>query len=340
MKNILSFFLILFSAATYAQPMLTAATSNPMAGEIFTINLCNAAGVLPGAAGATVTWDFHTLTTTFSYSYNFVTCTSTSYCDSFPASNLASYVGAGSSPNYYYYSTNTTAWEVLGQYSSLGYYTYYYKPEALHRYPVVYNASFLDTFIDHASGSISYDIVRDSVKIDGYGTLILPSGTFTNVLRQHVKSVQYDSSVSSGVVSYSTTREVYRWYMPGYHFMLLQVYLDSSSGSGMSVTSVLYTTSATLGIATVNNNELSPEISPNPASDVLYIKFAAEGEENMVITLTDITGKIVGNTISAKTAKGANDIQYPITGMPPGLYLLNIADGTHNITKKVVITGF
>ncbi len=57
----------------------------------------------------------------------------------------------------------------------------------------------------------------------------------------------------------------------------------------------------------------------------------------MRITLSDITGRIAGNTISVATSKGANDIAYPVAGLPAGLYLLHVADGTRRVVRKVVV---
>ncbi len=116
----------------------------------------------------------------------------------------------------------------------------------------------------------------DSSIVDGYGTLILPSGTFTNVLRMHTFSKERDS-VSGGGVS-ATGRESYGWSAPGFHFGLLSVGMDTTGG--LHVANVIYTagsgTPAALAIAKANDNQLSLEINPNPASEMLSIKFTSK----------------------------------------------------------------
>ena len=206
---------------------------------------------------------------------------------------------------------------------------YFYKPEVIWKYPVVYGSIFKDTNMNYLSTAINYNIVVDLNVIDGYGTLILPSGTFTNVLRQHTISVTYDSIPGTGV-NYSSSQETYQWFAPGYHFLLLSMQLDSSSGAGLGISSVIYTSSAIAGTKMVANENVLAEISPNPASEVLNIKFYTG-------TLSDITGKTVGKISPDQINNGANDIQYPVADLASGLYLIHLYDGVNNVTKKVVI---
>ena len=190
--------------------------------------------------------------------------------------------------------------------------------------------------MNYLSTAINYNIVVDLNVIDGYGTLILPSGTFTNVLRQHTISVTYDSIPGTGV-NYSSSQETYQWFAPGYHFLLLSIQLDSSSGAGLGISSVIYTSSAIAGTKMVANENVLAEISPNPASEVLNIKFYTGEAKKATVTLSDITGKTVGKISPDQINNGANDIQYPVADLASGLYLIHLYDGVNNVTKKVVI---
>ena len=341
MKKYLLFSLAVIASiqAAFAQPVLTAANSNPVAGDHFTNHTCIATGILQGAAGAAVTWDYHTLTDTGTVLGDFVTCASTPYCDSFAGSNLATGTGMGASADYSYYITNTNVWEVTGNLSG-GAYTYYSKPDVIHQYPVVYNTSFLDTNISFSSSSspvIGYGIIRDSNKIDGYGTLILPSGTYTNVLRQFRISADY-GSIPDSALTYYGTYEVYYWYAPDFHFPLLEIVFDSSSGTGWSAHFVAYATKATTDVTAINTNEMSVVVSPNPASNVIHLKFSLDNSRSAIITLTDITGRNAATITGDKLNNGMNDITIPVSGLPEGMYILHLISAGKSVSQKIIVS--
>ena len=76
MKKTLQVALILpgVANALYAQPTLTAATTNPVAGDIFCHHQCNQAGITKGSSGAGVTWDFSSLTQIAADTLSYMNC--------------------------------------------------------------------------------------------------------------------------------------------------------------------------------------------------------------------------------------------------------------------------
>jgi len=338
MKKYLLFSLVVSASiqVAFAQPVLTAANSNPVAGDNYTNHTCIATGIVQGAAGAAVTWDYHTLTDTGTVSGDFVTCASTPYCGSFAGSNLATGTGTGASADYSYYITNTNVWEENGNISG-GAYTYYSKPGVIHQYPVVYNTSFLDTNIIFPPTAPVYGIARDSNKIDGYGTLILPSGSYSNVLRQHRITTLYDS-IPDSALTYSGTYEVYYWYTPGFHFPLLEIVFDSSSGTGWSAAFAGYATKVTTGVTTANNDEMTIEVSPNPASNMIHLRFSLDDPGSALITLEDITGRNAATITGDKLNNGMNDIAIPVSGLPEGMYILHLISAGKSVSQKVIVS--
>jgi len=341
MKKYLLFSLAVIASiqAAFAQPVLTAANSNPVAGDNFTNHTCIATGIVQGAAGAAVTWDYHTLTDTAAGPGDFVTCASTPYCDSFAGSNLATGTGTGASAGSSYYITNTNVWEENGNVSGGSYmnYLHYSKHRVIHQYPVVYNTSFLDTNISFFSPATSYGIERDSNKIDGYGTLILPSGTWSNVLRQRIVTALYDS-IPDSALTYLGTYEVYYWYTPGFHFPLLEIVFDSSSGTGWSAAFAGYTTKVTTGVTTVNNDEMTIEVSPNPAGNMIHLKFTLDDSRSALITLEDMTGRIAATITGDGMNNGMNDIAIPVAGLPEGMYILHLISAGKSTSRKVIVS--
>ena len=173
--------LITMAIGVSAQSTLTAATNNPIPSDKFTIHDCTRTGVMPGRAGAAVIWNFRSLISSTSINYDFLNCSSTSYCDSFPTTNLMAEVGTGLATQIYFHS-NSSILELTGEYLNDGVAGLYYysKPDVVLKYPIIYNSSYLDTSLSYRSPAMTYELIHDSVKVDGYGTLILPSGTYTN----------------------------------------------------------------------------------------------------------------------------------------------------------------
>ncbi len=328
--------LLALSVISNAQPTLTASTNNPVSGDNFILNSCNSSGVALGAGGAGVTWDYHTLIITHSMPYDFVTCTSTPYCDSFAGSNLTAILDTGTLTKYVYFTTNASLFEDLGEHLPGGY-LYNYKPQLINKYPIVYNTSYMDTNINYFSHASGYTITYESVSIDGYGTLILPSGTYTNVLRRYSKSYIYDSTPGVAATTSRTTQSS-EWFATDFHLLLLGINYDSSTSSGWSPLFVSYATKANAGIQMMNDDEVTFEISPNPVSDVLNIKLFMEETQNTNLTLTDITGNKVGTISSNDINSSSKNIQYSVKQLPAGLYFIHLANGNYSITKKIIVS--
>jgi hypothetical protein len=337
--KVLLFSILLLTTHAMAQPTLTAMTNNPVAGDNFTAVTCDTTGVTPGVSGAGVAWDYHTLIATSSFPFNVVTCSSTPYCDSFPGSNLAlSIVNTAIDTELEYLTTNANVFESKGQYMATAAFVYDTKPNVLLQYPLTYNATFRDTSIVYFSQqSPDYNITYKATNVDAYGTLILPSGTYNNVLREHQISIQYDSIPGNSPV-YEGSYEFYGWFTSDFHFVLFEIDLDSSAGSSWSLDNVAYYTSSPTGIAQIKSVEAEIQISPNPASDIINIKLSLAVVQNTSITVSDISGRVVGNINTNTLHTGTDILQYSVADLPSGVYIVHLVNDTYNISKKLVIS--
>ena len=340
-KQILLSLLVLGSACAIAQPTLTGTTNNPVLGDNFTYYNCATAGVVQGASGPGVTWDFHTLTGAAAGMLSTATCASTPYCDSFPPNDIViQYIDPGVDTEYDYCTTNGSAFDIIGVYDAGANFTHFQQPDIILKYPATYNATYQDTSIsiDYASLPLDYVISRSSRTVDGYGTLILPSGTHANVLRVHQTTIMLDSFPGMAPM-FSMYSENYSWFAAGFHMFLLEMDLDSSAGPALSVSNVTYLSGATTGITSIDNDQLSLTLSPNPTSGILNIKLSLDAIQNPSISITDISGKLLANINTSGLTEGENKIQYSVAGLPAGLYLVHFTDDTHNITRKVVVSN-
>ena len=249
-------------SSALAQTTITAATNNPVVGDILFFHSCDTTGITKGSSGASVTWNYSSLAQTSLDTSTYVTCASTPYCDSFPTSTIAATDMHG---NYSYYITNSTALSYLG-YEYTGFSLHYSNPIDYAYYPLTYNSTHVDTGIYNA-GSY-YIIYLDSFKCDGYGTLILPTGTYTNVLRVH--ETQIGIIAPLGTTKWRT--DYYLWYVPGTHASVLYMGFDTTGSSTSHITYVGYTSRNTTGVQENTAANSSVMLYPNPANEVLVIE--------------------------------------------------------------------
>ena len=260
-----------------AQPTLTASMNNPVAGDVFNQYNCDTAGVVYGSSGASATWNYSTLAIlpgsvgdSF-HVVSFVSCSATPYCDSFQAATVATFSkGYHSSSGvviidttYGYYSTSASRLGILGfgypQTFAPGYGLDSLSPyENILSYPFTYtntaNDSFNSFFYDPAYGS-TYGKEIDTATADGYGTLILPTGTYNNVLRIHTIRHIYDTLIIVG--------------------------MGTIQAAGPT------------GVNNIISNEPAVAIYPNPAKDELHIRYNSFNGQYATIFMTDIMGRAV-----------------------------------------------
>lgn len=333
-KTLLSFATALCSFAAFAQPTLTAATNTPVAGDNFNGRICDTTGVTPGAAGAGVTWNFSTLHATSQDTITYMACASTPHCDSFATSNLASFDNA----NYQYYLNSASTMTGIGQVDAAGT-SYVHLTNYLDQmfYPCTYNSTHVDTAGGHftISGTDVALRILDSFKADGYGTLTLPTGTRTNVLRVHMITYTTDTITVFGFPVVSNDRtESYLWFDTGYHSPLLNIGLDTVGNVPLHVTSVkFYTHGAVLGTNTLTTDNSTMEVFPNPATENITVKFNAATSGNLSVILTDM----VGREVVAAAQITNNSATIPVAGLSSGLYLVQVINGNERTTRKVVV---
>jgi hypothetical protein len=142
---------------------------------------------------------------------------------------------------------------------------------------------------------------------DGYGTLITPTNTYTNVVR-----VKED--YGSGAIDY-------QWYALN-PLISIMVYDHN--------TNTLYYTGATVtGISEQNYPATTVNIYPNPTSDQFYIE--ANTTDKLNVDLYDVNGRHV----FSKSVNNKSNIN--VTTLDDGIYTLTIKTVDHVINKKLAI---
>ncbi len=320
---------LLFSLPNmHAQTTLTAATTNPSVGESFNGHLYDATLVSVGSSGANVTWDFSSISSTGTQTTNWVAPSSTPYSSSFSSANLANSDPSG---NYYYFSATSTDYSSCGGASSAGQVIAYSDFEKQLVYPMTYNTSFTDAFA--ATYTASSMLINREGTINGiadaYGTLILPYGTITDVLRVKLEEYYDDLYMGTPMVEYET--EVYVWYKAGIHHPIL-----SHTTFVMNGNTTIYGTYIDASHVGIENNakNLGLNIYPNPSSGLFTVELSANNE-NALFEVVDIYGKTVYQIEYTNTAFVKDIID--LSTLSKGVYIVRVTTNDYQETKRILI---
>jgi hypothetical protein len=199
-----------------AQSTITQANI-PVIGDEVPIAICEGM-VMPGNAGADQIWDMSTLVEKEQRSFTYVAPASTPWGDDFPAATIC---GVSWDNSYSFYEVTSSALSVVGQ-------TIVPTPgdttriefdnlEQIIAIPYTYQTKFLDEF-DGTFYTQGFEVDFEGsldFEADGYGTLILPTGTYENVVRYHFFREQTNGGLST------QTKHQWAWVSPDYRFWLL-----------------------------------------------------------------------------------------------------------------------
>ncbi len=90
----------------------------------------------------------------------------------------------------------------------------------------------------------------------------------------------------------------------------------------------------TVGI-TENQSISNLSVLPNPVKDVLTVNYNAKNTENLVVKITDMSGKEVYNE-QLTVALGENNFKINSSNFDKGVYLMQVSNSQSNITKKFI----
>lgn len=67
---------------------------------------------------------------------------------------------------------------------------------------------------------------------------------------------------------------------------------------------------------------------PNPTSDNLNVSWQQQEAGKSIITVTDLTGRMITSMLNTSTTAGRQTVALPVGQMPGGVYLLRVEDAT------------
>lgn len=317
-----------------AQITLTAASNTPTVGYSFIQHTYDANPVTPGVSGANITWNFASIGSQSSQNINMVNPSTMSDASNHPLSN----VGSSTSSGEVYLFVDGDELSIAGNFSPGTLRESFTDVRELTKFPITYGNSFNETF-DGTIYNIGANQTFDrggtiNISADGYGDLILPYGTISNVLRIKAISLYSDGQGGTPFINYYDT--TYLWYNASTNFPIMNWTILNSGGfsilkSGWYLDQSSVITS--LGDDFIPNNSIT--IYPNPVSNNQTTILLDKLYENAHLQLIDITGKIVKTENVIATSK---NMTLNLDGLNKGIYFVQILhDNTIVSSEKLVL---
>lgn len=171
---------------------------------------------------------------------------------------------------------------------------------------------------------------QQTLVCDGYGTLILPTGTFNDVLRIRTTQDYGDFFMGTEFLSYEV--DAYSWVRASTGETLLgKSNLSIDTGQEVNTGLILNTTN--------NINELFNDNSltmfPQPTNDILNFNIINEKNEAIYVSVYDLSGKEVIKNQQVNLAIGVSTNQIDVSSLNAGLYLISFTDGS-KVSNRII----
>jgi hypothetical protein len=214
----------------------------------------------------------------------------------------------------------------------------YSNPEDLLRFPFTYNDTYSDTWATQfmSGGYMFYRSGTTTITADGYGTLITPAGTYTNVLRINVSQIYQDSAYIGTPYIASYTNQQYMWYREGIRGHIASVFsISSPNGNNTGGTFI----DITVGIDDLQSLSHSVVLSPNPSSDMIKLDIEMNKNKQIDVQIFNSFGQIVKKLQNNDLQKGFNSVTIDINDLSEGIYFAQILSGGNIISTNRFIVS-
>ena len=334
---------LLFSVSLSAQPVINSNWINVGSGAL--ISSIDASTVPdPGPAGENVTWDFGDLMpadTAVQIYLQYGLPDTTPYAADYPEANI---VQTEAGTEFYDYWKLTSDSMVNYGLAAESIQVIYTDPIKLVEFPFTYQSAFADSYNGTAeiliAGLTGYTSGNLTATADGYGTLILPDGTYDNVLRLHQVTNSRDSvDIGFGLTTIGvTTIDAYTWVSPGYPGSLASRSTVSTYTIGLlsgvdpdtsaTETTEVFSYDPSAVISGLKPIELvnAALITPNPVVDQVNLTFESGTDAAFDVTITALDGKLL-HSDSIRVTQGRNRVEFQAPGSK-GYYLLTLRNAS------------
>lgn len=259
--------------------------------------------------------------------------------DSFPTATIAR--GESGASGYFYYQNTINNIDRIGWFgsnSNFGIYENGTVATEFH-FPITagqtVNSSYNGRYAPFNLGEDSVKIETGSITInaDMQGTLMLPTGTFTNVLRLHVLETFHIKTYFIGIpIQDNVVQDDYFYWFVDTILQPVLVNGTTTLDGTPQLTVLRYQPITTNTGITTNDLEI-PTMYPNPSNGKFIIEKTNPFSANYNLEIYNALGEKIKYTQSRQQTSDVIDI----SDAPKGIYLVKIYSGENVRTEKMVI---
>lgn len=333
MKTITLVGLFVFAGFSSQAQTLSKSDLTPVIGENFLVHIYNNQPPINlDNAGNNQIWDLSKTTRSVEVNKLYQVVDPASTPHNIPAASFAYryfVVNDSTSIGYKYFKDTANGFYVIADilpYRS----NEYSNPEFIYKFPLSRNDSIADYSCYSTVLSTFYDELcgESDLKFDGTGTLMLPSGTYTDVYRLVYNNYYHRQSLSDTIYTKS-----WFWYKKGVHFPIAEYVRFTMSGIDYVTINLLHP-SLFNGVSNIEN-QTNLVVYPNPTSGKLTIKNLEKSLEGFTIRIYDLNGKQV---ISEQIEYSTLEINLDLHGLKSGCYYYSIGnESEYSTTGKLII---
>jgi hypothetical protein len=206
----------------------------------------------------------------------------------------------------------------------------YSNPEFIYKLPLNINDSRNDNSCYSTVLSSFYDELcgESSLKFDGTGKLILPSGTYNDVYRLVYENYYLRKSLSDTIYTKS-----WFWYKKGIHFPIAEYVRFTMSGINYVTINVL--NQSLLNAVSSFEPAKKLIVYPNPANGKLMIKNNEKNLMGFTISIYDWNSKLIK---SEKIYNNTIEFEMDLNGLKSGSYYYSIGNESESgsISKLII----
>lgn len=287
----------------------------------------------PGPAGFGVVWD-HTALTIVTDSYTAIASIvpeTAPHHLQFPESDHVRKQWLSFDPAWVTYRYFDRREEGLFDVGSMGQVLEYVydNDELVQAIPHLYPDTIADAYCYESTGlGVTFHTCGTTTQwIDGSGTLLMPYGTFTDVVRSQVLTTSVADS-SPGDTAYARFT---RWWAPGLGAPLMELYdFTGSNGTVLRTVTVLDPSSA---LAIPYRGSAGVRVGPNPARGWVALTDPALATSGGLLRIHAADGRLLQEQ---KLPQGADTHHIDLSQLPNGTLFLVLSTRTGSTTHRVV----
>jgi hypothetical protein len=311
-----SLLIFLFCSGLSAQPSLTTAIT-PFPGTSIPFTTLNQSLDMT-SVGANLTWDFSNFSGGQAATAEIVSAASDPDASAFPG---ATHVVSGLGPKRIY-TMDATGWYILGI-AQTGFTVVCTNSIREIKIPQTFESSSVDA-LNCGFSFQGLDFNRTGFaenSYDAWGTLILPNGTLTNVIRVKTHELTTDLASFQGLpITNQNDNYTYSFFAPGKTFPVLTYTETNSSQIPQPVTTVQYNSTPNIS---VEESEVKSAIRllENPVSNGQISLFLPPSLPIQHVHVLDICGRTV-EVLDVPETSGF--VTLSLASAPHGIYLLEV----------------